>query len=540
MKKKLYSIVSIVMACLMLTLTACAPDTSQPATPQDQEETPATDESVTAAPAKTEIIMGLTRGIPSIWPGGENDQGTVIMNNQFYNRLVRKNFETGDIEPELAKSWDISDDNLTYTFYLRDDVYFHNGEKMTAEDVAWSLNEWHKYETYTKDYLVFFNNAEVIDEYTVALHYNKIYAAALECLSMTLVGILNKEYVLDKMGSNWDTSDNAQSRGIYGEIDPMGTGPYKFVSKVSGESYTIAANEQYFEGAPAFKKVTVKIMTDTNAALMALESGEIDVLSHAPASDKMAIESNKDLVWYQNSETPMLIWLMLNKADEHLKNDKVRQAIAYALDKEEIAIGTTDGVGGVLHSPIPTAATGYSDAVEDYEQDLDKAKQLLAEAGYPNGFTIEMKTYNSNTYKKPSEIIQAQLSRIGIDVKVTIVDTFWSDVAAHDFSIGVMNLCIYVPDADQALYPLYYSGEKRNYVNVSNPELDSLLDQARGETDVEVRTKLYAQAQQIFHDDLFMIPLCNYVSILAANKNVENIVASPVFAWNIKDWTWRN
>ena len=104
--------------------------------------------------------------------------------------------------------------------------------------------------------------------------------------------------------------------------------------------------------------------------------------------------------------------------------------------------------------------------------------------------------------------------------------------------MGVMNLCIYVPDADQALYPLYYSGAKRNYVAVSNKKLDSLLDEARSETDVEKRTKIYGEIQQIFHDDLFMIPLCNYAAILAANKNVKNIEVSPVFAWNIKDWIW--
>lgn len=537
MKRKSLSIISLVLACLML-LTACSSTTTnQPSQPSGSETKPA-ESNKPSAPAKTEIVMGITRGISSIWPGGENDQGTVIMNNQFYNRLIRKNFETGKLEPELAKSWEVSDDNLTYTFHLRDDVYFHNGDKMTAEDVAWTMNEWHKKETYTKDYLVFFNNAEVKDDYTVVLHYDKIYSAALESLSMTLMGILDKSYTLEKMGSSWDTSGNAQSRGVYGEIAPNGTGPFKFVSKVSGESYTMESNEKYFEGAPAFKKVTVKIMTDANAALMALESGEIDVLSHAPASDKPAIESNPDLVWYQNDDTPMLIWLMLNKADEYLKNDKVRQAIAYALDKEEIAIGTTDGVGGVLHSPIPTKAIGYSDAVKDYEQDIEKAKQLLAEAGYPDGFTIEMKTITSNTYKKPSEIIQAQLAKIGITVKVTVVDTFWSDVAAHDFSMGIMNLCIYVPDADQALYPLYYSNTKRNYVAVSNPDLDKLLDEARSEIDIDKRTKLYADAQQIFHDDLFMIPLANYVAILAANKNVKNVEASPVFAWNMKDWTW--
>lgn len=529
-RKHWLSVISLVMT-LVFVLTSCASPAAGP---------PAKNDEAAAAPAaaKTELVLGIGRGITSLWPGGENDQGTVMMNNQFYNRLVRKNFETGKIEPELAKSWEVSPDNLTYTFHLRDDVYFHNGDKMTAEDVAWSMNEWHKYETYTKDYLVFFNNAEVIDDYTVVMHYDKAYAAALEGLSMTLVGILDKKYVLEKMGDKWDKTGNAQSRAIYGEIDPNGTGPFKFVSKVSGESITMEANDKYFEGAPAFKKVTVKIMTDTNAALMALEAGEIDVLSHAPSSDKMAVESNKDLVWYQNDKTPILIWLMLNKADKYLANDKVRQAIAYALDKEEIAIGTTDGVGGVIHSPIPVSATGYSDAVKDYEQDLDKAKKLMAEAGYPNGFTLEMKTTSSNTYKKPSEIIQAQLAKIGINIKVTVVDTFWSDVAAHNFSIGVMNLCIYVPDADQALYPLYYSGEKRNYVAVSNKELDSLLDTARSETDIAKRTEIYAKAQQIFHDDLFMIPLCNYVSILAANKHVKGIVASPVFAWNVKDWTW--
>lgn len=490
------------------------------------------------AGSKTELVMGITRGITSIWPGGENDQGTIIMNNQFYNRLLRKNYETGELEPELAESWTVSDDQLTYTFKIRDDIYFHNGDKMTAEDVAWTMNEWHKNETYTKDYLVFFDRAETEGEDTVIMYYTDVYAAALESLSFTLMGILDKSYVLEKMGDQWDTSGNAQSRDVYGDIPPNGTGPFKFVEKVSGESYTMAANEQYFEGKPAFDKVVVKIMSDANAALLALEAGEIDALSHAPSSDKMAIENNPDLVWYENADTPYLIWLMLNETDEHLKNPKVRQAIAYALNKEEIAIGTTDGVGHVLHSPIPETAVGYSEPPADYEQDLEKAKALLAEAGYPDGFAIEMKTTSSSTYKKPSTVIQAQLAKIGINVTITEVDTYWSDVAAHDFSLGVMNLCIYVPDADQALYPLYYTGAKRNYVNISIPELDELLDAGRGETDLEKRQEIYGQAQQIFHDEVFMIPLCNYAAIIAANKNLKNVEASPVFAWNISQWTW--
>ena len=126
----------------------------------------------------------------------------------------------------------------------------------------------------------------------------------------------------------------------------------------------------------------------------------------------MAIENNEDLVWYENADTPYLIWLMLNEADEHLQNPKVRQAIAYALNKEEIAIATTDGVGQVLHSPIPESAVGYAAPPADYEMDLEKAKALLAEAGYPDGFSIEMKTTSSNTYKKPSTVIQAQLAKI--------------------------------------------------------------------------------------------------------------------------------
>lgn len=490
------------------------------------------------ASGKTDLVVGITRGITSIWPGGENDQGTIIMNNQFYNRLLKKNYTTGELEPELAKSWTVSDDKLTYTFELRDDVYFHNGDKLTAEDVVWTMNEWHKNETYTKDYLVFFDHAEAKGDTTVIMHYTDVYAAALESLSFTLMGILDKSYVLEKMGDKWDSSGNAQSRDVYGDIEPNGTGPFQFVEKVSGESYTMAANEKYFEGKPAFDKVTVKIMSDANAALVALEAGEIDALSHAPSSDKMAIENNEDLVWYENADTPYLIWLMLNEADEHLQNPKVRQAIAYALNKEEIAIATTDGVGQVLHSPIPESAVGYAAPPADYEMDLEKAKALLAEAGYPDGFSIEMKTTSSNTYKKPSTVIQAQLAKIGIQVTVTEVDTYWSDVAAHDFSLGVMNLCIYVPDADQALYPLYYTDQKRNYVNISIPELDALLDQGRGETDLAKRSEIYSKAQQIFHDEVFMIPLCNYAAIIAANKNLKNVEASPVFAWNISEWTW--
>lgn len=536
--KKNKRIVSFLLAGLMVfSLTACGSgqdQTNQGASKENGKEAV----SGGKADGKKDLILGIGRGITSIWPGGENDQGTIIMNQQFYNRLLSKNYETGELEPELAKSWEVSDDQLTLTFHLRDDVYFHNGDKMTAEDVAWTMNEWHRHETYTKDYLVFFNNAEATDEYTVVMHYDKVYAAALESLSFTLMGILDKSYVLDAMGDKWDTSDNAQSRDVYGDIAPNGTGPFKFVNKVSGESYTMAANENYFDGKPAFDTVTVKIMTDTNAALLALESGEIDALSHCPSSDKNAIENNPDLVWYENADTPYLIWFMLNEQNEYLANPKVRQAIAYALNKEEIAIATTDGVGHVISSPIPTSATGYSKVTEDYSQDIEKAKSLLAEAGYPDGFNIEIKTTSSNTYKKPSAVIQAQLAKIGINATVTEVDTYWSDVAAHDFDMGVMNLCIYVPDADQALYPLYYTGAKRNYVNVSIPDLDRLLDEARGEMDLAKRTELYGEIQQIFHDELFMIPLCNYAAIIAANKKLKNVEVSPVFAWNINEWTW--
>lgn len=536
--KKTKQIISLLLAGVMaLSLTACgggksvSSDTASGGSGKEEKDS-------AQVSGKTDLILGIGRGITSIWPGGENDQGTIIMNQQFYNRLLRKNYETNELEPELAKSWEVSDDQLTLTFHLRDDVYFHNGDKMTAEDVAWTMNEWHKKETYTKDYLVFFNNAEATDEYTVVMHYDNVYAAALESLSFTLMGILDKSYVLEKMGDKWDSSGNAQSRDVYGDIAPNGTGPFKFVNKVSGESYTMAAYEKYFEGKPAFDNVTVKIMTDTNAALLALESGEIDALSHCPSSDKTAIQNNPDLAWYENVDTPYLIWLMLNEKNEYLANPKVRQAIAYALNKEEIAIATTDGVGQVISSPIPASATGYSKVVEDYSQDIEKAKSLLAEAGYPDGFDIEIKTTSSNTYKKPSAVIQAQLAKIGINATVTEVDTYWSDVAAHDFDMGVMNLCIYVPDADQALYPLYYTGAKRNYVNVSIPELDSLLDEARGETNLEKRTELYGQIQNIFHDELFMIPLCNYAAIIAANKKLKNVEISPVFAWNINEWTW--
>lgn len=529
MKKRKQILSILLVTAMALSLAGCGSSPNKPGS--------ANGSGVSPTP-KSDLVIGITRSITSIWPGGENDQGTIIMNNQFYNRLLKKNYETGELEPELAKSWTISEDKLTYTFELRDDIYFHNGDKLTAEDVAWTMNEWHKNETYTKDYLVFFDFAEAQGDTTVVMHYTDVYAAALESLSFTMMGILDKSYVLEKMGDNWDSNGNAQSRDVYGDIPPNGTGPFKFVDKVSGESYTMAANEKYFEGKPSFDKVTIKIMSDSNAALIALEAGEIDALSHALSSDKEAIQNNSDLVWYENSDTPYLIWLMLNEEDEHLANPKVRQAIAYALNKEEIAVATTDGVGKVLHSPIPETAVGYSAPPADYEMDLEKAKGLLAEAGYPNGFSIEMKTTGSNTYKKPSTVIQAQLAKIGISVTVTEVDTYWSDVAAHDFSMGVMNLCIYVPDADQALYPLYYTNQKRNYVNISIPKLDALLDQGRGESDLNKRTEIYSQVQQIFHDEVFMIPLCNYTAIIAANKNLKNVEASPVFAWNINEWTW--
>ncbi|MCJ7833962.1 ABC transporter substrate-binding protein [Cuneatibacter sp. NSJ-177] len=546
--KKRRRLVSMLLAALMaFSLTGCggggattAGETTAPAGTAGAGSTEAAAPASSGGEAKDSLVFGIPQEPKYLTAGRSNGQIPNILQTQLYNNLIAINSD-GTFSPELATEWEVSADNLTYTFKLRDDVVFHNGEKMTAEDVAFSL-DYHAGKlaeypggTQAKSFLAYYDKTEIIDDHTIAIHYTDVYGPTMSCLSDMILGILPKK-AFEAVGQ--DEFEN----------HPIGTGPYKFVSKEAGVSITLESNEDYFGGAPAIKNVVFSIRDDTDSAVIALETGELDFLTNIATSYKSTVEGDSNLAWYE-TDSPGQAWVMFNTGigtdvpgSKYFSDVRLRQAVAYAVNKDDVVIAATDGLGKVINSPIPDSFAGYSQAPDYYTRDLEKAKALLAEAGYPNGFDVQVRTITTPTYYKLAETLIGQLQEIGINATLEVLETgaYWASVMSdYDYDIAIGNYTATTPDADIPLMQHYYTGAYLNYTNHSIPELDQLLDQARGETDSTKREELYSQIVQIILEkECLVVPVYSFVVTGAGSAALKNVKASPYVDWKIYEWSW--
>ncbi len=535
--KRRKSILALLLVFTMLFTASCSGSSGSSGT-----EAAAVSGSGTEAAesARQDIVFGIPQEPKFLTAGRSNGQIPNIIQTQLYNNLLYTN-KDGSYSPELAKSWEVSEDNLTYTFHLRDDVYFHNGDKLTAEDVAFSL-DYHAAKlaeypngTQAKSFLAYYDHSEIVDEATIKIHYSKVYGPTLSCLSDIILGILPKKAFL------------AVGQDEF-EKNPVGTGPYKFVSQVKGESIKMTANDKYFGGVPAIKDLTFSIRLDTDAAVIALQAGELDFLTNIATSYKSTIEADEKLSWYL-ADSPGQGWIIFNTGintdkpgSKYFSDVRVRQAAAYAVDKEDVVIAATDGLGKVINSPIPTGFAGYSQVPDYYTRDMDKARALLKEAGYPNGFSVNLRCITTPTYYKPAETLIGQLAEIGINAQLEVLESgaYWTSIMTdYDYDIAIGNYTATTPDADIPLMQHYYTGATLRYTNHSIPELDKLLDEARGETDAAKRESIYKDIVKIIlEDNCLVVPLYSFVVTGAGSKDLKGVTPSPYVDWRIYEWSW--
>lgn len=544
MNRKTLSIVSLSLIILMMLATSCSGNQAAIVPPDDssneQVQEPVNGDIKEEVVKRTDLVFGIPQDPKFLTAGRSNGQIPNIMQTQLYNNLLVTNAD-GTFSPELAKNWEISDDNLTYTFYLRDDVVFHNGSKMTSKDVAFSL-DYHAGKlpdypsgTQAKSFLNFYESTEIVDEYTVKIHYSKVYGPTLSCLSDMILGILPADAFL------------AIGQDEF-EKHPIGTGPYKFVSKAPGENIKMQANENYFDGVPSIKDLVFSIRLDTDAAVIALQTGELDFITNIATSYKNTIDSDSNLKWFM-TDSPGQGWIIFNtgintdkSGSKYFSDVRLRQAVAYAVDKEDVNIASTDGFGKVINSPIPSTFAGYTEAPEYYTRDPDKAKQLLKDAGYPDGFSVNLRCITTPTYYKPAETLIGQLAEIGINATLEVLESgaYWTSIMTnYDYDIAIGNYTATTPDADIPLMQHYYTDATLRYTNHSIKELDDLLDEARGELDLSKREASYAKAVEvILKDNCLVVPLYQFVVTGAGSTDLKNVNPSPYVDWKISEWSW--
>jgi len=525
-KKKLWTLGVMLILVLSTILAACGGGSDTKDT--GSKDTSSSSDTASSGEPKT-LVYGRGGDSVALDPAVVTDGESFTVTANIYETLVNFGEKDVTIQPGLAKSWEPSEDGLTYTFHLQEGVKFHDGTDFNAEAVVKNFERWKtgadKHPYYSSQFVV--GDKQVIesitakDDYTVVFKLSQPQAPFLKNLAMSPFAIASP------------TAFEADEEGL--STKPVGTGPFKFVSWVRNDAVTIEKNPDYYiDGLPKLDKVIYKSIPENSTRLNALTNGEVDVADGLSPSDKASIESNSQL---QLIERPSMNvgYLGLTVTRPPFDNVKVRQAVNYAIDKQALVDAFYEGLAEPAKNPMPPVISGYNDDIQGYEYDPEKAKALLAEAGY-DGKKIQLwampvpRPYMPDG-KKIAEAIQKNLEDVGIKSEIVSFEwaTYLEKAQNGEADAFLLGWTGDNGDADNFLYTLLDGDNigSNNYTFYDNKELHKLLVSAQTQIDEDKRNELYKQAQEIISKDAPWVPLAHSTPILAANTKVKNYIAHP-------------
>ena len=451
---------------------------------------------------------------------------------QVYDTLFRLD-EEGNPIPWLATDYEVSADGLEWTFTLRDDVYFHTGEKMTAEDVVFSWETALKENpTSATSMLNGLAGGEVIDDTHCKAILSHVSPAFLNMLCTQMGVIISKDYYEEVGGADGYAAH------------PVGTGAYKFVSRTSGEKIVLEANEDYWAGAPSIKDVEITIISNVSTQFIALESGDADVIVNADLASCTRLAENSIATWTQaDSATRTLI--SFGWVNDYIRDDlNLRMAIQSAINKQDLLDGVLFGYGKTLDIDVvtgfPTSPEEGTYTVIPYDQDA--AREYLANSNY-DGRELEIYVITGSTGEKAAQIIQGQLAEVGINTSVVPCDnaTFTSaqrnataDLMISDNTNVWFDFCnpgaSYNPDMETTYKPEEYFQDYQ--------VLKDYYAQIAVEQDPDARKQLMADLMSFGVENAYQIPLYASVNAVAYNKELQGVTASPVSDFYIANLSW--
>ncbi len=453
-------------------------------------------------------VVGVTHDLVSLDPHQSTDARTRSVVFNIYEGLVKPNAD-GDLIPAVASDCKISDDATVYTFTLRDGVKFHDGSMVTADDVKYSIERYAEIQGESSAFSVF-DHVELPDEKTVVVYLKEGYS---EFLPEITFGIIPR--------ANQDPEKN-----------PVGTGPFKVVSYTPGQKLEVEKFEDYWqEGLPRLDRVEFKITADSDTAFMELQAGTIDILDYLTGAQVKAAGGDCEIL---EGTQNMVQGMFLNHTYGPLSDVRVRQAICHAVNRDEINSFLYDGKSHLIGSHmIPKLVRYYESGAENlYPYDVDKAKELLAEAGYPDGFDLEIiATTASTQYVDAAQVIADQLGRAGIRAAIRQVEwSTWLDEVYHgkQFQATVVGF-------DGTLAPNYWmkryvTGNSKNFMNYSSTEYDETYEKALMAVDDDEKAELYKRCQMILAEDAEAVFIQDPVNYVAVNKRLGGYQFYPLSA----------
>ncbi len=510
MKKRLLRILATVLAMTsILALVACGGTNNGGSSNSGNSDAGSGDGAATSY--KDTLIWAQGADVTSLDPHQGKETPAVEVTCQIFDTLVVVNPETNEIEPQIAESWEQVDE-LTYVFKIRQGIKFHDGSDLTAEDVKFSLDR--AINSAAVSYIVdFIDTVTVDDEYTVTVKTKAPYAPALRNLAIPFAAIVPKAVV---------EADEAAFI-----LNPVGSGPYQFVEWKQNDHVTLKAFDDYYAGKPATENLIMKVIPETSQRSIALETGEIDLAYDMAVNDVAKLKDSTELTVY---EIPSLTcwYISMNMNKEPFNNPLVREALSYAIDRQLIIDTINAGSGQPADAIIAPGVFGYySTGVREY--DPEKAKELLAEAGYPDGFETSLWVNDNQSRIEMCQAIQNMFQQIGVECAVEVLEfgSYISRTTNGEHDMAYFGWTTSSADADYSYYSLEHStqqGAAGNRSFIADPEVDALIEEARTNSDEATRTELYKELAIKLDEINNNIPVF-YSSInVGASQKVEGFV----------------
>lgn len=543
-----------IVAMFALVLAACTSDSDV-----DPEGEEGASEGTPAG--GQDLVISEMSDIVSMDPHGNNDVPSSNVRYNLYDGLTQLN-EDMEVEPNLATEWEQVDEN-TWSFTLRDDVTFHDGSVFNADAVVANLDRvldpamasprMFLYEMIT--------DVEAVDEYTVEITTEYPFAPLLAHLAHDGGGMISKDVIdadyqaaLDEAGEDmtaeeyYELRDSGEaeevqdaitdSLGEYVTDNPVGTGAFKLQSRAPGENVILERNDDYFGEPAQLDTVTFKVVPETASRLAEIESGSSHVAGTIESSNVERVENGENTA-LEETESMSLSYIGFNTEKEPLNDPKVRQAISYAIDRESIIEGVYDGVGTPAKGPLAPGVFGYDENVEGISYDPERAKELLAEAGYEDGIDLSIWTNDSPERVNTAVYLQEALQEVGINLTVEQLEwgAYLEQTAAGEHDMFILGWSTATGDADYGTYPLFHSsmhGDPGNRSFFSDDEVDELLEAGRQESDEEARLEIYSELQDKLVETAPMAYIHHQSYLTGLNSSVQgfNVDAQGIYHLN--------
>jgi peptide/nickel transport system substrate-binding protein len=531
---------AIVMA-LLFVVAGCAAPASAPAavpTPAGGTE-PAAVPTQAVSAEESRLVVAFPGSVEQLDPNysiGSTSAQTVVSNiydqlTEFETHMSADGYLVDDTESivgAVAESYEVSPDGKTITYHIRDGATFHDGTPLTAEAVKFTFDrivESQGVSWYYVDMAGARTKAdyEVVDDSTLAVHLAEPNDLAIKLLTLQNIVPVNPTLLREHMTADDPFGQNWLS------INDAGSGPFVLESFQPESEVVLRRFDDYWRGPAAFERVIIKIIPNVADRILALESGDVDMIMDVPPRDIERLKANPDIKMI-SAPSRKMVYLGLTYDIAPFDNIQVRQAVAYAIPYETILQEVYKGAARALRSPVVAQGTPtYTEDFWSYETDLDKARELLAEAGYADGFetTLVVKA-GLEEDEEMAVWIKANLEQIGIKVNVQSMPlgAYMTEARAHSLPMFIDYDCFWVNDPFYGDYFAIQTDGGANQTDYSNAEVDSLIKEYLASTDAEARAEASRRVQEITCEELPQIPLAQVNVNVAMRSNVQGFYFS--------------